>query len=328
MKSLALVIPLKNEEASIDSLIASIRNQSLQPAEIILVDGGSTDRTVARLKQLFNGDEQTKIIEAGKAMPGKGRNIGTEATSCEWIAYTDAGIRLDKYWLEKLVTKALDNPDADVIYGNFNPELNTFFSKCASIAYVPPARQGSIRSNFIASSLVRKAAWKMAGGFPDWRAAEDLIFMENLKKGGAVSINAPDAMVYWQLRPSLGSTYSRFDLYSKYNVWAGRQAYWHYGVAKQYLVVAGALLLAVFHSIYWLLALPLWMAVRVGKRLIQHRQEIDRNTLLNPACWFMVMLILITLDLATFSGWLKALLRKAPGFEVVAEKIPGNNSDS
>ena len=81
MQSLALIIPLKNEEASIDSLIASIRSQSLQPAEIILVDGGSTDHTLARLREIFTGDAQAKIIEAGPAMPGKGRNIGAAATS-------------------------------------------------------------------------------------------------------------------------------------------------------------------------------------------------------------------------------------------------------
>ena len=315
MQSLALIIPLKNEEASIDSLIASIRNQSLQPAEIILVDGGSTDHTLLRLRDLFTGDPQGRIIEAGAAMPGKGRNIGAQATQCEWIAYTDGGIRLDKFWLENLVTKALDDPAIDIVYGNFSPEINSFFAKCATIAYVPPALPGAIRSNFIASSLLKKAVWERVGGFPDWRAAEDLIFMENVKKSGAISTTAPDALVYWQLRPGIISTFRRFDLYSKYNVWAGRQAYWHYGVVRQYLVVAIAILLAIFHSSYWLLALPLWMAVRVFKRLIAHRHEFGLSTLLNPALWFMVMVILLVIDFATLSGWIKAIFKKAPALE-------------
>ena len=53
----------------------------------------------------------------------------------------------------------------------------------------------TIRSNFIASTLLKKELWAKAGGFPDWRAAEDLIFMENVNKSGAVSTTAPDAMV-------------------------------------------------------------------------------------------------------------------------------------
>lgn len=315
MQNLALIIPLKNEEASIDSLIASIRNQSLQPSEIILVDGGSTDQTLTRLRKLFTGDAHAKIIEAGPAMPGKGRNIGAASTECEWIAYTDGGIRLDKFWLEKLVTKAMDDPATGIVYGNFSPETHSFFAKCAAIAYVPPARPGSIRANFIASCLLKKDVWMKAGGFPDWRAAEDLIFMENVKKSGAVSATAPDALVYWQLRPDIISTFKRFDLYSKYNVWAGRQAFWHYGVARQYLVAAVAALLAIFYSPFWLLALPLWMAVRVFKRVIAHRHEFKGSTLLNPGLWLMVMVILLTIDLATFTGWLKAIFKKAPTLE-------------
>ena len=50
--NLTLVIPLKNEESSIEILIRSILNQTLQPSEIILVDGGSTDNTVQFAKKL------------------------------------------------------------------------------------------------------------------------------------------------------------------------------------------------------------------------------------------------------------------------------------
>lgn len=310
MQSLALIIPLKNEESSIETLVRSIRSQTLQPSEIIIVDGGSTDNTISMLRELIIPQDRIRIIEAGSAMPGRGRNIGVEQTNCEWLVFTDAGIKLNNNWLEKLVKAANENAGAAIIYGNYSPQINTFFDKCAAIAYVAPQQPSDIRGKFIASCMLKKEVWEVAGGFPDWRATEDLIFMERAEEQGTVTATAPDALVYWQLRPGLLSTYKRFDLYSKYNVWAGRQAFWHYGVAKQYGVMLLVVLLAVFHSWYWLLLLPLWIAARTAKRIISHRFEFGWKPLFNPATFLLVMIITLAIDAATFSGWIKALLQK------------------
>jgi glycosyltransferase involved in cell wall biosynthesis len=259
--AVSLVIPVFNEEATIDSLMNTIREQTLQPAEIIFVDGGSTDRTVEKIRQ--QAADNIRVIEAGRAMPGKGRNIGTNNATNSWIAYTDAGIELHKDWLKQLVAKAEEQPQADIVYGNFSPQTDSFFEKCAAISYVPPGLPGRIRTKSIASCLLKKEVWEKAGGFPDFRAAEDLIFMENAEKAGCVSTEAPEAMMYWQLRNTLGSTFKKFELYSMYNVWAGRQAYWHYGIARQYIIILVFLLLGIFHRWYWWLLLPLWVAGRV-----------------------------------------------------------------
>jgi glycosyltransferase involved in cell wall biosynthesis len=320
MQSLALVIPLKNEELSVEKLITSIRDQTLQPAEIILVDGGSTDQTLSRLKELAAGDQHTRIMETGNAMPGTGRNIGAEETACEWIAFTDAGIRLDDHWLENLAEKIQEHPGPDIIYGNFTPCINSFFEKCAAIAYVPPSRPGLIRARFIASCMMKKEVWKKTGGFPAWRAAEDLVFMEKVEQAGFVITTAPEAMVYWQLRSGLIATYRRFDLYSTYNVWAGRQAFWHYGIARQYAVALLAVVLAFFHSLYWLLLLPVWMTARVAKRMIAYRREFGIKILFNPAIFFGVMAILLAIDAATFSGWIKAIVKKNPAVQTTRKE--------
>jgi glycosyltransferase involved in cell wall biosynthesis len=306
--AVSLVIPVFNEEATIDSLMNTIREQTLQPAEIIFVDGGSTDRTVEKIRQ--QAADNIRVIEAGRAMPGKGRNIGTNNATNSWIAYTDAGIELHKDWLKQLVAKAEEQPQADIVYGNFSPQTDSFFEKCAAISYVPPGLPGRIRTKSIASCLLKKEVWEKAGGFPDFRAAEDLIFMENAEKAGCVSTEAPEAMMYWQLRNTLGSTFKKFELYSMYNVWAGRQAYWHYGIARQYIIILVFLLLGIFHRWYWWLLLPLWVAGRVVKRLWINRSEYKKSVIWNPLTFWNVMLIVFTIDMATFSGWIKARTRK------------------
>jgi glycosyltransferase involved in cell wall biosynthesis len=310
MQGLSLVIPLKNESSSIEALIQSIRNQSYQPAEIILVDGGSTDNTVKLLKQLTMDDPRFRIIEVEQAMPGKGRNIGTENAIHPWIAYTDAGIKLDKYWLENLVKKAEENPGSAIIYGNYTPQINSWFDKCLVIGYVPGVKPGKIRDKFIASSLFKKEVWEKTGGFPDWRAVEDNAFMKKAEQLGYDPSFAPEAMVYWQANPDLISTFRKFELYSMHNVWAGWQADWHYGIARQYIIMLIAVLLGIFHSPWWLLLPPLWIGLRTAKRIYSFRHEYGLGILFNPLIFFGVLVTSLVIDAATFSGWIKALIQK------------------
>lgn len=306
----SLIIPVYNESQTISGLIDTINNQSFLPAEILLVDGGSTDDTVNIAKKLTANNPAYRIIEAGRAMPGKGRNIGAAAAAHRWIAFTDAGINLEKDWLKELADKAKENTEAQIIYGNYFPQQNTFFDKCATIAYVAPIEKNKIRSKFIASCLLKKEVWEKSGGFPDWRAAEDLAFMEKAAALGYKEAFAPGAIVYWLLRPDISSTYKRFELYSMYNVWAGRQSSWHYGVVKQYLLVIAFVVTGMLFSPYFFLFIPVWLLARVVKRVLSHRYEFGSSTIFNPAILFMVAFITLVIDAATFVGWIKALSRK------------------
>ena len=310
--TVSLVIPVFNESTTIAELIYTISEQTCQPEEIIFVDGGSTDNTVQIIKELTRQKPHFQIVEVERALPGEGRNIGALHSKNEWIAFTDAGIKLDKRWLEQLMIKSGEQPETAIIYGNYAPQIGNFFDKCSSIAYVPPAKKDGIRGKSIVSCLLKKEVWQKAEGFPAWRAAEDLVFMEKAESFGYVITTAPLAMAWWKLQPTITSIYKKFDLYSKWNVWARRQAYWHYGIARQYAIMLLPVLLAIFGSRYWILAIPLWMLARVAKRIIQHRYEFGLKTLINPAVVFMVTWITFVIDAGTFSGWIKAIVHKQP----------------
>ena len=314
---ISLVIPVRNEEESLARLVSSIRAQTRQPDEVVLVDGGSTDRTVELARELAAGDRRFRVVEAGEASPGRGRNVGAGEARHPWLAFTDAGIGLDPEWLERLVEQVAEDPQTDVVYGNYDPVTETFFERCAAVAYVAPRRphgEGGalVRGHFIASSLMRREVWRRAGGFPDMRAAEDLIFMERVEAGGARTRWAPRANVRWQLQPTLARTFRRFALYSKHNVWAGRQRFWHYGIARQYALALPFVVLAIAHSAWWLLAPALGLAARAAKSVWRHREGRGLAWALNPAQLGCVVLVLLTVDLATFVGWAQALLTRPP----------------
>jgi glycosyltransferase involved in cell wall biosynthesis len=312
---ISLVVPLRNEEQTLDALVDSIRRQTRPPDEIILVDGGSTDRTPVLARQLVSDDARFRIVEAGNATPGRGRNVGVSLARYPWIAFTDAGIRLDPTWLAYLVEIAEGDATTEVVYGNYEPLTDTFFERCAAIVYVAPSKRMShstetMRGPFIASSLMRREVWQRIGGFPDARAAEDLIFMERIEAEGIKTSWAPSANVRWQLQPTLAGTFRRFVLYSKHNVWVGRQRFWHYGVARHYVLALLFVVLALIHSPWWLVFLALGLTVRAAKSIVSHRHGRGPAWLINPIQFLYVIVIILTIDLATFVGWAQAFTSK------------------
>lgn len=308
--NVSVVVPLRNEEQSLPRLLETIRQQTFQPAEIILVDGGSSDNTVKLARCAAEKDSRFRVIEAGPATPGRGRNVGIEAASYDWVALTDAGNRPEPNWLESLVEAVAADPSTEVVYGNFEPVIDSWFTRCAALAFMPlkVARPGgSMRGPYIASSMLRREVWRKIGGFPDLRAAEDLIFMNRILEAGFAVAWAPQATVWWELQPSLAQTFRRFALYSKHNVWAGRQSDWHYGIARQYALAAVLLILAIIHSLWWLLGLVIWFGTRVFLSVWRRRDERGLLWALNPTQLVSVGVILLTIDLATFVGWAQAI---------------------
>lgn len=85
---LTIVIPTKNEEAYLPRLLASVRRQTLQPAEIIVADASSTDRT-REVAVSFGA----RVVEGG--MPGPGRNRGAAQATTEFVLFLDADVELD-----------------------------------------------------------------------------------------------------------------------------------------------------------------------------------------------------------------------------------------
>lgn len=307
----SLIIPVRDESGTIRELVDSINAQTSQPAEIIFVDGGSADDTVTQLRRASVLDSRIRIVEAGEATPGRGRNLGIAAAGNEWIALTDAGIRLEPTWLERLVGVVDRDPEVMVVYGNCEPVMETFFERCAALAYPPPKamRDGKLmRGPFIASSLIHRRVWESVGGFPDLRAAEDLIFMDRVAEAGFKTGWASDATVWWQLRPDLLSTFKKFALYSRHNVWAGMQRHWHHNIAKQYLVWLAFVLFAFVHSWWWALVPVVGYVTRVMKGIWRRREGRSLFWALNPIQAVGTTMVLLTVDLAMFVGWGQAVV--------------------
>jgi GT2 family glycosyltransferase len=110
----AVVIPAYNSERFIEEAIASIRSQTAQPAEIIVVDDGSSDRTAAIARALG----ATVHCQANGG-PGAARNTAIRSTGQPWIAFLDADDVWESAKLEAQWMAVRACPDIGAVFTDF-----------------------------------------------------------------------------------------------------------------------------------------------------------------------------------------------------------------
>lgn len=109
--TISVVIPCYNSEKTIKACIDSILNQTEHVNELIIIDDGSTDKSVDIIKELLkNVNNQIKFIlkEQKNQGPSAARNDGVAVASSSHVAFLDSDdewfpdhIRISKQFLEK-----------------------------------------------------------------------------------------------------------------------------------------------------------------------------------------------------------------------------------
>ena len=87
---ISVIIPVYNAEKYLRECLDSVIEQTLQEIEIICVDDGSTDNSLAILKEYTQKDERLKIIEQANRGAGAARNLGMAVALGEYLAFLDA----------------------------------------------------------------------------------------------------------------------------------------------------------------------------------------------------------------------------------------------
>lgn len=104
MKNLkvSVVIPVYNEEKVIAQCIKSLLNQTYQDQEIILVDDGSSDKTVEIIKSF-----PVRLLQQNHQGPGAARNLGASQAKGKILVFVDADMTFDKRFIFDLVKPIL-----------------------------------------------------------------------------------------------------------------------------------------------------------------------------------------------------------------------------
>jgi glycosyltransferase involved in cell wall biosynthesis len=123
----SVIIPAKNEEANIERLLASIKNQTYPNIEIIVVDDGSTDKTIKISKRFTKFAFSRKHAERSSQ-----RNFGAKKSNGDFLLFIDADMELTKKVVEDSVRIAQKNDSPAVtiaektVGANFIAQIRNF----------------------------------------------------------------------------------------------------------------------------------------------------------------------------------------------------------
>jgi glycosyltransferase involved in cell wall biosynthesis len=122
MTLISVIIPLYNKDFSISNTLSSVLSQTYINFEIIIVNDGSTDRSLERIKQF--SDSRIQLFNQENKGAAMARNFGIEKAKGELIAFLDA----DDYWfpnhLEEIVRLYNDYPNCGIYCSRYSMKIS------------------------------------------------------------------------------------------------------------------------------------------------------------------------------------------------------------
>jgi glycosyltransferase involved in cell wall biosynthesis len=205
----SVVIPARNEGRRIDRLIAAVRGQAPSgwTVEVVLVDDGSTDDTVAVAR--WAGARVVELgSRSGGGNPAVARNRGALAATGDPIVFLDADCLPAPGWLGRLL--AAHEAGAAVVGGSLDlPPGLSAMARCDYYCgwyHVHSRRPGGDVPNHPPGNLsVRRAAFAATRGFTEQQpvayAHEELAWQAEVRRAGGRMLFEPAAIVYHYNRP-------------------------------------------------------------------------------------------------------------------------------
>jgi glycosyltransferase involved in cell wall biosynthesis len=193
VSTVSVIIPARDAAATIGATVAGLAAQERAPDEVIVVDDGSTDATVALAEA---AGVVTRVVPGAGDGPGAARNAGAAAASGDVLAFLDADCEPQPGWLRAGLA-ALE--PADLVQGRTTPPPGAAVGPFDRTLWVV-APWGLFET---ANLFVRRELFDRLGGFEPWLSparskelAEDVWFGWRAVRSGARTVFSDDALVH------------------------------------------------------------------------------------------------------------------------------------
>lgn len=125
MTKLSIIVPVYNVEKYLPKCLESLIKQTLKDIEIICVNDGSMDNSLAILKEFASRDSRIRIIDNQHQGVAKTRNTGIEQSTGEYIGFVDSDDYIDIDFFEKLYNSATKS-NSDIAIASILKHKNFF----------------------------------------------------------------------------------------------------------------------------------------------------------------------------------------------------------
>ncbi len=119
-------MPCYNSEKYIEKSLLSLKGQSFQDFELVAVNDGSTDGTLACLEAFAKelGSDRVHMVTVENGGQSRARNIGLDAAAGKYIVFLDSDDFVDVDYLQVLVGAAEEHDSEMVLTGQHKVDVN------------------------------------------------------------------------------------------------------------------------------------------------------------------------------------------------------------
>lgn len=198
---ISVIIPTYNEQKSIAECLESLASQSYKQLEIIVVDDGSTDQTLLKIKNLKV--KNLILLKQNHKGPGPARNLGASKAKGEILVFVDADMTFAKNFISDLTAPIIDGQTSGTFSKNeMNANKDNIWSRCWNInrgwpidRLIPPdyPLTAPVYRSILKSEFDKVGGFDTTGEYTDdWSLSRKLAVKSTLAKGA----------VYYHKNPS------------------------------------------------------------------------------------------------------------------------------
>lgn len=154
---ISIIVPTYNVEKYIRTCIESILAQTYRNIEVIIVNDGSTDQSLAVISDLICSHHNIKVINQKNQGLSVARNTGIDAATGKYIAFVDADDKIKPDFVSSLYQIA-DKTGADIVRGSFR-DFNGNIPKGWVPDFNVPTNYGTIVLDQFLSSNISFVVW-------------------------------------------------------------------------------------------------------------------------------------------------------------------------
>jgi glycosyltransferase involved in cell wall biosynthesis len=215
---ISVIMPAYNTSKFIGEAIQSILNQTFKDFELIIVDDGSTDKTLALINHYAKLDARIRVI----ALPHRGMasatNAGVNAARYPWLAFADSDDIAIPSRLEKQLKAAEAHPDV-IGWGSYfcfmrSTGENLSVKICGPVskqAFKTLRHQGQNPIVYQATLFVKKEIFIKEGGYsPKYQTVADVELIDRLANHGPLLV-IPEPLVLYRVHSKNTSIQNGFN---------------------------------------------------------------------------------------------------------------------
>lgn len=212
MPAISIIMPCYNAVQHLSASTGSVLAQTFQDWELIAIDDGSSDETLALLRT--HTDPRIRVFTQSNHGVSAARNAGLASARGRYVAFLDADDTWDASFLEKILAVFNTQPDAVLAYCGWQ---NLGLPNGRDKPFIPPVYEGPKKTESllggcrwpIHACLTRLSVIQQVGGFDcDLRIGEDyLLWMEVAQLGSILRV--PEVLAFYHHHGKTQATHDR-----------------------------------------------------------------------------------------------------------------------